>query len=82
MTIDEVLAAGRKAVNLYNKSLAELIRLEYTERGPRFSVLGTFSEPTNISWQWPIPTEESEAFDVSQLDMNKIREVGRCFFVV
>ena len=74
LSIEDILGSGRKAVNLFTRKIANIIRLEYTDRGPRFAVLGTFPEPANTTLEWPVITSEAEEFDMTGIDIDRLRQ--------
>jgi hypothetical protein len=51
---DEILAEGKKPLlQKLGRKLASLVRLEYTNEGIKYSVIGAFAEPAHISCSWP-----------------------------
>lgn len=54
-SVDEFLADAKKAsLAQLAKRLASLVRLEYTNSGIKYAVVGVFSEPAHISCGWPV----------------------------
>jgi hypothetical protein len=51
---DEILAEGKKPLlQKLGRKLASLVRLEYTNEGIKYSIIGAFAEPAYISCSWP-----------------------------
>jgi hypothetical protein len=64
---DDVLADGKKSVLLkLTKRLANLLRLEYTNEGIKYSIIGTFSEPAYVSCAWPHDALEYLVDDIEE----------------
>ncbi len=54
VNFEELLREGDKeALRDVLRRLTALLRLEYTDQGPRYSILGTFSSPVHESRPWP-----------------------------
>jgi len=66
ISFDEMVADGKKRV-LHNFAthLASLVRLEYTNEGVKYTVVGAFSEPPHETCGWPldVPSFMNEDLD-------------------
>lgn len=70
-SIDELLADAKKEkLILLAKRLASLVRLEYTNSGIKYAVVGVFSEPTHISCGWPV--DQVNLDDDSDIDLTEL----------
>jgi hypothetical protein len=61
---DDILAEGKKPLlQKLGRKLSSLVRLEYTNEGIKYSVIGAFSEPAYISCSWPQDLSEYQDDD-------------------
>jgi hypothetical protein len=60
---DEILRDGnRKELLRITKKLASLVRVEYTNMGVKYAIVGAFSDPEHVTCAWPadIPNYDDE----------------------
>jgi hypothetical protein len=66
---DEILADGKKSVLLKAaRRLCSLVRLEYSDSGLQYSVIGAFAEPAYTSCAWPHDAPEYLNEDLDDLE--------------
>lgn len=69
---DELLADGKKSTIIkLAKKLCNLIRLEYSDRGLQYSVIGAFSDPSYTSCAWPHDAPEYLNEDLEDLELEE-----------
>ena len=82
--INELLSEGNKVeLKKLGKKLANLIRLEYTAEGVKYSMIGALSEPVLTSFPWPgdevvimSDSEEEEEHDQEDVEVQLEVEVA------